>query len=78
MFGLWSSLGIVMEVENCQEAPGIHLQVCNWDSLYQTLNSCNMNNTVQRAQIFQKKAMESFNGHKKWSLLKIRFEIYRP
>ena len=70
MFGFWSSLGIMMEVEHCQEAPGIHLQVCDWDSLYQTLNACNMNSTVQRAQKFQEKAMKSSYGHKKLSLLK--------
>ena len=46
--------------------------------MYQTLNACNMNNTMQQAQKFQEKAMESSNEHKKLSLLKIRFEIYRP
>ena len=67
-----------MKVENCQEAPGIHFQVCNWGSLYQTLNACKMNNMGQQAQKFHEKAMKSCNGHKKMSLLKIGFEIYRP
>ena len=66
------------KVENCQKALGIHLHLCNWGSLYGTLNACNMNNTMQQAQTFQEKAMKSSNGHKNLSLLRNRFEIYRP